>query len=74
MFCDICEEFDAHDTEDCTNKCPVPIAIEPFCYVCEGNYYYVCPLQSDRHFPWMLNGQGGLISDCIMCFIVSPYI
>ena len=51
MFCDICDVFDAHETEDCPQQAstepikpvyhhvPGTRGIErPYCSVCEGNY------------------------------------
>ena len=51
MYCDICEEFDAHETEDCPTQCsgmdpdaPAPVkreekkrtpVIRKYCDVCE---------------------------------------
>lgn len=53
MYCDICEEFDLHETEDCpqqtnedipaenSNRSAVErkhIAERPYCEICEGTY------------------------------------
>ena len=48
LFCDICDMFDLHDTDDCpvqaSSVSPVPVnhqlsfsAGRPYCDICEGN-------------------------------------
>ena len=47
LFCDICDIFDAHDTEDCPIQCNEPEVRpnsvkskpppRPYCETCEGN-------------------------------------
>ena len=49
MFCDICDEFDLHDTEDCpTQSSADDVGTQyhaqrgeerPFCTLCEGTSY-----------------------------------
>lgn len=51
MFCDICDQFDLHDTEDCPRQAqgspepeisprtPKKLPVErPYCDICEGLY------------------------------------
>lgn len=49
LYCDICEKFDVHDTEDCpTQATPAASAdshhgvkrgdVRPYCDSCEGKY------------------------------------
>ena len=52
MFCDICDMFDLHDTDDCPTQCmsesPPPslhhgdrTATRPYCEICEGRFTYL---------------------------------
>lgn len=48
MYCDICEEFDQHETEDCPTQCDDAPVINrdskekppprPYCDICEGKF------------------------------------
>ena len=58
MFCDICDMFDQHDTDDCPKQGETsddggipnshyngdPKAVRPYCEICEGRtiYIYIC--------------------------------
>lgn len=54
MFCDICDVFDAHETEDCprqaTSDSPPPVqqhtsqprgTVRPYCDICEGYFLFM---------------------------------
>jgi len=55
LFCDICDMFDLHDTDDCpvqaSSSSPMPAPVDhqpshlstrPYCDICEGNVQSVC--------------------------------
>jgi len=57
LFCDICDMFDLHNTDDCpvqaSSSSPVPVSYQsshsagrPYCDICEGNIRSVSVLSN----------------------------
>ncbi|EDO33601.1 predicted protein, partial [Nematostella vectensis] len=67
LFCDICDEFDLHDTDDCPTQCSGPPPEEegvkhggnraeerPYCTICEvfGHWTHNCDDEEVRAVKW----------------------